>query len=592
MEATFVCIWALMAAFALAATQIALSSLAPQNYGDGRLGAVASESKICSQIGIDLLKSGGNAADALVGTVACVGVIGMYHSGIGGGGFMLVRSSSGSYEVIDFREAAPAAAHQEMYSGNPLGSIFGGLASGVPGELRGLEHLHSKYGILSWSTVLDPAIRVARYGFPVSQDLIKYMDFATRDYDFLTFDPTWAIDFAPNGTRLGLGDIMTRRRYADTLETIAEHGVDVFYTGAMANATIRAVNGANGSMTLEDLKEYRAVPRSAAEIDYRGYRVVGCGAPASGAVVLSVLKTVDGYEGFGHTEMLNLSTHRLDEAVRFGYAERASLGDPDFVENIQSYQDGMLNESSAAFKRSKISDYHTLNISDYDPSGFEILETHGTSQVVAADSSGMAISLTSTINLIFGSQVMVPETGVIMNDEMNDFSIPGRSTEFGFLPSPSNYIRPRKRPLSSITPTIVEHLSNNSLYYVVGAAGGSRIITSTIQNLWHVLDHNMSTAQGLAQARFHDQLIPNVIGFEWGQEDVNKTMSTRAESGIGTGKVEGYDNATVAFMRGRNHTVLWVPPGYSSAQAARLLWNGTWEAAGEPRQHDSGGFVI
>jgi len=187
---------------------------------------------------------------------------------------------------------------------------------------------------------------------------------------------------------------------------------------------------------------------------------------------------------------------------------------------------------------------------------------------------------------------MVPETGVIMNDEMNDFSIPGRSTEFGFLPSPSNYIRPRKRPLSSITPTIVEHLSNNSLYYIVGAAGGSRIITSTIQNLWHVLDHNMSTAQGLAQARFHDQLIPNVIGFEWGQEEVNKTISTRAESGIGTGKVEGYDNATVAFMKERNHTVLWVPPGYSSAQAARLLWNGTWETAGEPRQHDSGGFVI
>ena len=195
----------------------------------------------------------------------------------------------------------------------------------MPGELRGLEHLHSKYGVLSWSTVLKPAIKVARYGFPVSQDLIRYMDFATRNYDFLTYDPTWAIDFAPNGTRLGLGDIMTRKRYADTLETIADHGVDVFYTGSMANATIRAVNGANGSMTLEDLKEYKAISRSAAEIEYRGFRVVGCGAPASGAVVLSVLKTVDGYDGFGDTEMLNLSTHRLDEAVRFGYAEVSDM---------------------------------------------------------------------------------------------------------------------------------------------------------------------------------------------------------------------------------------------------------------------------
>ena len=147
------------------------------------------------------------------------------------------------------------------------------------------------------------------------------MDFATRTYDFLTFDSTWAVDFAPNGTRLGLGDTMTRKRYADTLETIADHGVDVFYTGAIANATIRAVNGANGSMTLEDMEEYKAISRPAAEIDYRGFRVVGCGAPASGAVVLSVLKTVEGYDRFGDTEMLNLSTHRLDEAVRFGYAE-------------------------------------------------------------------------------------------------------------------------------------------------------------------------------------------------------------------------------------------------------------------------------
>lgn len=193
--------------------------------------------------------------------------------------------------------------------------------SGVPGELRGLEYLHNNYGVLSWSTVLSPAVDLARYGFPVSHDLVRYMDASTKTYDFLTYDSTWAIDFAPNGTRVGFGDIMTRKRYADTLETVSEHGADAFYNGAIANATIRALQAANGSMTLQDMAEYKVVLRPAAEVNYRGFRVIGCGAPASGSVVLSVLKTVEGFDGFGDSERLNMSTHRLDEAIRFGYGE-------------------------------------------------------------------------------------------------------------------------------------------------------------------------------------------------------------------------------------------------------------------------------
>ena len=197
--------------------------------------------------------------------------------------------------------------------------MLSNISSAVPGELRGLEYLHRNYGSLSWSDVLLPAVKVARYGFPVSPDLVRYMGFATGEQDFLTNEPTWAVDFAPNGTRLGLGDMITRKRYADTLETIAEKGADVFYTGAMAKTTIRAIQAANGIMTLEDLENYSAVSRKAVEIDYRGYRIIGCGAPASGAVALSVMKTVEGYDGFGYDETLNLSTHRLDEAIRFGY---------------------------------------------------------------------------------------------------------------------------------------------------------------------------------------------------------------------------------------------------------------------------------
>ena len=191
----------------------------------------------------------------------------------------------------------------------------------MPAELRGLEYLHNNYGKLPWSDVMQPAIKVARNGFPVNADTVRFMNYATKDYDFLTYDPKWAVDFAPNGTRVGLGDIITRKRYANTLEEIAVHGADVFYTGLMANATVKAVQGANGTLVLEDLEAYRAIPRKPAVIDYRGYRIIGCGAPASGAVTLSVMKTVEGYEDFGAMEALNLSTHRLDEAIRFAYGE-------------------------------------------------------------------------------------------------------------------------------------------------------------------------------------------------------------------------------------------------------------------------------
>jgi gamma-glutamyltranspeptidase/glutathione hydrolase len=170
---------------------------------------------------------------------------------------MLVRGCNDSYEFVDFREVAPAAAFESMYTNNVAASLYGGLASGVPGEPRGLEHLHKKYGKLKWKTVVTPAVNVARYGFRVTADTVGCMDSATAGtYDFLTYKPTWAIDFAPNGTRKGLGDILTRKRYADTLETIAEYGADAFYTGAIANATITALRKANGTMILEDLKNY------------------------------------------------------------------------------------------------------------------------------------------------------------------------------------------------------------------------------------------------------------------------------------------------------------------------------------------------
>lgn len=485
---------------------------------------------------------------------------------------MLVRSSNGTYEYIDFRETAPAASTENMYTNNTALSLYGGMASGVPGELRGLERLHKSYGKLPWKTVVAPAVNVARNGFTVTADIVRYM--TGTAYSFLTTDPAWALDFAPNGTRVGLGDTMYRKRYANTLEMIGEHGADIFYTGAIANATIQALKSTGGIMTLADLKNYTVAIRKPAVINYKGYKLTSCSAPAGGIVAMSALNIFSGYNFTGDNSKINLTTHLLDESMRWAYGQRTNLGDPSFVANLTAYQASMLSVETANEIRAKISDTRTFDISYYDPLGIESLPTPGTSHIVSADSTGMAISLTTTVNLIFGSRVMVPETGVIMNDEMNDFSIPGSSNAFGYIPSPANYVRPGKRPLSSISPTIVE-FPNGTLHYVIGSAGGSRIITATIQNLWHVLDQGMTAPAALAMPRLHDQLSPATTSFEW--------------TGL---NIQGYDNSTVAYMKSLGHNVSWIAPGQSTAQGIVVLGNGTFQAAGEPRQSSSGGFAF
>ena len=198
--------------------------------------------------------------------------------------------------------------------------------SGVPGEIRGLEHLHKGYGKLPWPKVMQPAIDVARGGFKVTQDLVNQEKSAIAGGpNFLVKNPSFAIDFAPNGTLLGLGETITRKRYADTLETIAKHGPDAFYTGLIANATIQALQAANGTMTLEDLKNYTVAVRKPAQITYRGFKLTACSAPSSGTVAMSVMKTVEGYSDFGQAAAINISTHRLDEAIRFAYGEVSKL---------------------------------------------------------------------------------------------------------------------------------------------------------------------------------------------------------------------------------------------------------------------------
>ncbi|KAH8678346.1 gamma-glutamyltranspeptidase [Xylariales sp. PMI_506] len=544
----------------------------------GSRGGVACESKLCSQIGIDLLERGGNAVDAWVGTQLCVGVIGMQHSGLGGGGFALIRDPKGggddgessSYAVIDFREAAPAAAHRDMYDGNPRGSVWGGLAVAVPGELRGLEEAHSRFGVLPWKAVVHPAAHVARHGFPVTEDLVRYFAYAisSAKRNFLVEDPDWAEDFAPNGKLLGLGETLTRKRYADTLDAIADGGANVFYEGTLAEQTVAAVRAANGSMTLEDMASYRVIFRDNVNITYRGYRLFSVGAPASGAVALGTLKTFEGYSEKDTAADANLTLHRFDEAMRFAYGAHQQLGDPAYVDGIPALEELMLSASGAESTRHRILDDATQPVEHYLAEPYVYTpDSHGTSHVVTADSSGMAVSATSTVNTLFGSLVVVPENGVILNNEMDDFSVPGRSNEFGYAPSPANFIRGGKRPLSSITPIIVEH-PNGTLYTVVGAAGGSRIISSTAQVAWRVIEHGADMRAAIVHPRLHDQLMPNVVTFEY-----------------------TFDNATVSSMIARGHNVTWVREGISAVQGIRFA-NGLFEVVSEVRQKNSGGLSL
>jgi len=414
-----------------------------------------------------------------------------------------------------------------------------------------------------------PAVDIARNGFRVSADLVRYMDFATANSsNFLVEDPDWAIDFAPDGKLVQLNDTIYRRRYANTLEKIAKQGADVFYTGAMAVETISTIQKDGGIMTLQDLESYEIISRPAAQITYRNYTLSSCGAPAGGSVSLAMLKTIEGYPDVGVPGTLNLSTHRFIEASRFAYAARSNLGDPGHTTHAASYESNMLSSTNAAHVRARITNA-THNISYYDPSGIESPPAHGTSHIVTADSSGLAITLTTTVNLLFGSRLIVPSSGIILNNEMNDFSIPGKSNAFGYLPSPANYVAPRKRPLSSIAPVIVEHAANRSLYLVVGAAGGSRIISSVAQTVWNVLDRGMGLGGALREARLHDQLAPDVTSVEW-----------------------GFDNATVEDLVSRGHVVSYVRPGVSAVQGIMVDREGGFEAAGEPRQSNAKGDVV
>ncbi|UZJ50718.1 hypothetical protein CBS101457_000038 [Exobasidium rhododendri] len=542
---------------------------------EGKDAVVSTEVDVCSNIGADLILEGGSAADAIIGASLCVGSIDAFHSGIGGGGFMLLRYKHGSghkVDVVDMREEAPAASNETMYSANPNknASTIGGLSVGIPGELRGWEYLHSKHGKLPWKKVVAPAVKLNREGFKVTSQLsVAIAQYSTT---LMCSDRYFKEVYCPNGTAVGLGDHIKRTRYADTLEIIGEKGADAFYDGPIANRTIAAIQSTGGIMTKEDLRGYRVKIREPMKFDFHGSkRVWSSGAPSSGAVVLSALKTMATYSDEENDKAgSNLTTHRLIEATKFAYGERAEYGDPDFVHNVTTLEKHALSVDNIAKKRSLITDNSTHPTEYYDPGKYTVLTDAGTSQLSALDNDGLSITLTTTVNLFWGSNIMTSD-GIILNDELDDFSSPGLTNAFGYVPSSVNFIRPGKRPLSSISPVIIEDIRTGKTTHAFGSAGGSHIVTANIINGFNVLQ-GMDLQESLKMPRWHDQLLPATTSFEW------------ADSSPLIPNWKGYDNSTVSFLASLGHNVSWVAPGSSTAQGAYRTNQGLFKGASENRQ--------
>lgn len=544
-------------------------------YGTvGSNGAAATELGTCSEVAIDILTQGGNAADGMIAGALCVGVVQAYHSGIGGGGFMLIRfnneNGTHAYEEIDFRETAPGASNETMYSSHGVNqtlSTIGGLAVGVPGEMRGWEKLHSRHGSLPWKTLFQPAIDLARNGFIVNPDLAD----AISQYPFIKNNTEFAAIYAPNGTALGLGDRCYRKNLADTLEKIANEGVEAFYSGnsTIAQGIVKKIASTGGIMTLEDLAGYKAIVRQPVNATYRDTRIFSTVAPSSGTVVLSALKIFEGYNGsyLESSPEYNLTTHRIIEATKLAYGQRANYGDPAYTANITALEHLYLTEPVIEAARAEIVDNTTFGNAYYTPTGYVPSAEGGTSHMAVVDGSGMAVSLTTTVNLYWGSRVMTPE-GIILNNEMDDFSSPGQVNAFGFAASPINYIQPGKRPQSSIASSMAEDLETGELLIATGSAGGSRIITATLQELHHYIDQGLNASQCVHQPRWHDQLS-GVTYFE---------LPALAQG------LPGFNNGTVAYLKGLGYNATYQGITGSTSHVVARLPNGQFEAASDPRK--------
>ncbi|MCS7079949.1 MAG: gamma-glutamyltransferase [Chloracidobacterium sp.] len=475
---------------------------------------VASASAIASRVGVDILQRGGNAVDAAVAVGLALAVTFPVAGNLGGGGFMLIRMADGRTTAIDYRETAPAAARRDMYldaDGNHVveKSTVGYAAVGVPGTVAGFDLALRKYGRLKWAQVVAPARRLAREGFPVSYAMAQGLRIAER----LARDPESRRIFHRNGNYYAEGEIFRQPELADTLERLERRGPREFYEGETARRIAAAMAANGGLITLDDLKRYRPVERTPLRGTYRGYEIVTFPPPSSGGVVLlNVLNQLEGDDlaalGPGSSE----ASHLLIEALRRSFADRAALmGDPDFV---QVPVDMLISKSYARERRATI-DPNRATPSAAVRAGPEapVSEAAETTHFTIVDAEGNIVANTYTLNGPYGAGVTVPGTGVLLNNEMDDFTAkPGSPNAFQLIQGEANAIAPGKRPLSSMTPTIV--LKDGKPWFAVGSPGGPTIISTVIQIIINVIDHKMNLQQAIDAPRLHHQWLPDVVMWE------------------------------------------------------------------------------
>jgi gamma-glutamyltranspeptidase/glutathione hydrolase len=472
---------------------------------------VVTAQPLATQVGLDILKQGGNAIDAAVAVAFALGVVLPDAGNIGGGGFIVHRTAAGEVSALDYREAAPRGATRNMYvdsTGNVTDkSLIGHLAAGVPGSVAGLHEAWKRYGSLPWGVLLAPAIQLAE-GHVIDSARSQSIGW---ERELLARFPASRAQFLVNDSAPALGTMWRQPDLARTLRLISDSGPDVFYRGQIADLIVAEMQRGGGLITKDDLRRYQAKWRIPVQLSYRGYTIYSMPPPSSGGVTMGeLLNILEGYDtlpAFGTPEYVHLVT----EAMRRAFMDRNHwLGDPDFV---QMPLKRLLSKTYAARLRSQIDPQRATPTPTQVTSGGEPMHTTHYSIV---DATGNAVAVTTTLNGGFGSGVTVTGAGFLLNNEMDDFtSAPGKPNMFGLIQGEANAIKPGKRMLSAMTPSIVLDPSGQ-LYMILGTPGGPTIITTVAQVILNVLDQQMSLADAVAAPRFHHQALPDIIRSEGG----------------------------------------------------------------------------
>lgn len=535
----------------------------------GSKAMVASDVEICSKMGRQILQNGGNAADAAVTVALCIGLINSHSSGIGGGGFIVSWQGDEALS-IDARETAPKSAHKHMYEHLPLLAQFGGLAVAVPGELAGLYELHTSHGSgnMSWAQLIEPVVELNRKGWEAPEIWISSLHRIHRD--LLRRVPLlrdkWDFIFRENGEVVEVGDWITRPAYADTLELIAQNGSSaVFYDpeGPIAPKLAQRASECGGIITADDFAAYTVKSSRALRYTFKEgddqYELATTGGVLSGLALIAGLNFYSELAKAEPSSLDHLNSHRLIEAMKWTASARSNLGDHNATFFL-CLVDKFLSQKwvQKLLKLGKYSDNTTFLWDHYEPK-FQLTEPKGTAHFSVVDANGGAVAMTTTVNLIFGSLVYEKETGVILNDEMDDFSLPDTPNAFNLTPSVFNFIEPGKRPLSLTTPTIIR--KNGELFMTIGAAGGSRIVTAVLQAIVRTVFEKLPLLQTILYPRVHHQLIPEYVMVE------DPEMYEKAAPGV------------VNFLTERNHTLL--ETGALTAMNAIKRVGDVWEGVSD-----------